>query len=114
MIMPSRVPAPHSSHQPPAVCHALRCRRFLQELLLADKNDLPERELSALEEILKYEVIKDAAKDSSLKVGGCTQPRRRLAWEQLRAWSAADARPTVHEGAGAADCMCSSRNANVC
>ena len=51
------------------LCHCnTTSRRFLQELLLADKNDLPERELSALEEILKYEVIKDAAKDSSLKV----------------------------------------------
>jgi len=43
--------------------------RFLTELLQSNKEDLPERELSALEEILKYEVIKDAAKDTSLKAG---------------------------------------------
>lgn len=49
--------------------HAIAMCRFLQELLQADKEDLPERELSALEEILKYEVIKDAAKDSTLKAG---------------------------------------------
>ena len=52
---------------PPA--HVSFLNRFLTELLQSNKEDLPERELSALEEILKYEVIKDAAKDTSLKAG---------------------------------------------
>lgn len=47
----------------------MRNAAFVSDLLAADKDDLPERELNALEEILKYDVIREAAKDPTYKAG---------------------------------------------